>query len=102
MPYESPEQIADRKKRKAARAHELAARQRRLDNAIYSRLLIALSAQYVRGFDELGALLRVSTRQAQEIAARPNFPRKKNIGDRIALFKTEDVIAWIDRQELAQ
>lgn len=102
MPYEGPEDAAARRAARAERARELAARQRELDDAIQARLLLALTSQYLKGVAEVGAVLRVSTRAAQAIVARPDFPRPKSpTGDRIRLWKTSAVLDWLDRQEVA-
>jgi predicted DNA-binding transcriptional regulator AlpA len=102
MPFETSEAASARREAKAARARELANRQRELDDAVRARLLLTLSAQHIRGLDELAALLRCSDKMAGEIAARLDFPRPRSIGDRIRLWRTDEVLQWIDRQQGGQ
>ncbi len=103
MPFERPEDVAARRAAKAERARELAERQRELDDAIQARLLLVLCAHFIRGLDELAALLRVCPRAAADIAARPDFPRPVSpTGDRVRLWKTAAVIAWLDSQVVVE
>ena len=98
MPFEQPGQAAVRRAAKAQRAKELAEKKKARDLLVQERLLVTLSAQYVRGYEELGALLRVSERQAFSIASRPDFPKPRSISEGVRLWKTESVITWIDEQ----
>ena len=98
MPFERPEDQAARRASKARRAKRLALQQLILSRAVEARLLLTLKAQFLRGFDELAALLRVSPRLAAVIAARKDFVRAKRLADRTRVWKTEAVIAWIEAQ----
>ena len=101
MPFEQPEQAAARRAAKAQRAKELAEKKKALDSVVQERLLLSLLAQYVRSYEELGALLHVSDRQAFNIASRPDFPKPRSISEGVRLWKTESVIAWIEQQQEA-
>ncbi len=98
MPFERLEDAEARRDAKAARARELAERQRELEETVHARLLLTLAAQHIRGLDELSALLRCSVKTAAEIAARPDFPRPRVLGDRLRLWPTAGVVAWINAQ----
>jgi hypothetical protein len=103
MPFETEAQAAERKAKKAEQSRALFARQQELQRAVEERLLLNLSAQYIRGYDELAALLRVSARAAVDVSKQPGFPRPKNpLGDRVKLWRTDAVIQWIDAQEADQ
>ncbi len=103
MPFESDEQRAVRLRIKAERARELASRKRGIEAARQDRLLLQLSAEFLRGADELAALLRVSRTAALQIATRPDFPRACSpTGDKVRVWRTVKVIDWIERQEIAE
>jgi hypothetical protein len=98
MPFENDAQRAERKAAKAERARELAERRRQIEQAVQERCLAALAAQFVRGYDELGALLHVSGRQAFAVAGRPDFPRSRSISSGVRLWPVREVIDWIEAQ----
>lgn len=103
MPFERPEEAAARREAKSARARELAQIRAELDRSVEERVLLQLSLEFVRGFEELGALMRVSSRAAQEIAARSGFPAACSpTGDRVRLWHRRAVIEWLLAQELAR
>jgi len=102
MPFETEGQAAERKAAKAQRARKVFERQQAARRAAEEEQLVLLSSVYVRGFDELAALLRVSSRTAHDIARKPGFPKPKIPGDNVRLWKTTDVVAWIDAQEAGE
>jgi len=102
MPFEPDDQRAARLRAKAERAKELAERKRALDDDLQQRLLLQLQSQFVRGADELAALLRVSRTAAIEIAARHGFPAACSpTGDKVRCWRTVRVIEWLEQQVVA-
>lgn len=99
MPFERDEDAAARRAAKAQRAKELAARQQELDDALQAKLLLTFSAQFIRGYEELAALLHVSPRAAFDIARKDNFPRPRSISQAVRLWRTADVLAWVESRE---
>lgn len=99
MPYVHPVDVAARREAKAVRARELAAQRRQLEDELHSKLLLQLQTQFVRGYVELGALLRISPRLAQDIAKRPDAPRARALGDRTMLWSTREWIDYVLAQE---
>lgn len=98
MPYESPAQVEARRSMVEAKAEAAKDRRRLLDEEVAVRVKTALASEFCRGFDELAALMHVSDRMAQDIAARPDFPKPKAIGDRVRLWSVAAVVAWINQQ----
>jgi predicted DNA-binding transcriptional regulator AlpA len=99
MPFELEAQAAERKAVKAARARELAQQRQTREDHIRAQVLAQHAAHFARGYVDLAALLHVSERLVQEIAAREDFPRPKVIGDRVKLWSVSEVVEWISRQE---
>lgn len=103
MPYESPEEADARRAEKAERARDAFARQQARIEAAEARLLADLAGTYLRGVDEVAALMRISARAAADVVRRPDFPRPRSPhGDRIRLWKRSEVEAWVDAQIVAE
>lgn len=100
MPYVRSDELEASRSTKAARVRELAAQRRQLEEELHSKLLLQLQSQFVRGYVELGALLRVSPRLAQDIAKRPDSPRARTLGHRTMLWSAREWIDYVLSHEL--